>query len=184
LIDEKVKVRGTVCITVYGKDGRIKRGRKNWLQKLFNLQPALMIYRNHNTLTLTGMDMIVDWMMDKNIYAKLKENNSFIQLGKGWTGTYGIKNNRCNTPLNSFYPLDKGYPKEGKNERTELGTILFRWTIHAGQLEAEGINEVILLNGNTESAKSFAYAEIRPALNIQNQDSLVIEWEMGALINY
>ena len=45
-------------------------------------------------------------------------------------------------------------------------------------LNANGINEVALMNGNTSAAKCLAYAQITPAVNVTSADSLQIDWQI------
>ena len=55
---------------------------------------------------------------------------------------------------------------------------MYRCAFAAGDLSANGINEVALLNGNTTSAKCLAYAQITPSVNVTSADSLQIDWQI------
>jgi hypothetical protein len=51
----------------------------------------------------------------------------------------------------------------------------------AGALNANGINEACLLNGNGAQANCLAYAHISPAVNVTSSDTLQILWEITIL---
>jgi hypothetical protein len=78
--------------------------------------------------------------------------------------------------------LDAGYPAlKAAWGSTGDTTVTYRATFAAGTLNANGINEACLLNGNSGSAISLAYAQITPAVNVSTNDTLQILWEITIL---
>jgi hypothetical protein len=78
--------------------------------------------------------------------------------------------------------LDSGYPAlKAAWGSTGDTTITYRATFAAGALNANGINEACLLNGNGTSANCLAYAQISPAVNVTSSDTLQILWEITIL---
>jgi hypothetical protein len=78
--------------------------------------------------------------------------------------------------------LDNDYPQKkeawGNDGDT---TVVYRATFPAGALNASGINECCLLNGNTGSAVSLAYAQVTPTVSVTSSDTLQIVWELTIL---
>jgi hypothetical protein len=60
-------------------------------------------------------------------------------------------------------------------------TISYRATFTAGTLNANGINEACLLNGNGAGANCLAYAQITPSVNVTASDTLQVLWEITIL---
>jgi hypothetical protein len=78
--------------------------------------------------------------------------------------------------------LDAGYPAlKAAWGSTGDTTLTYRATFAAGALNANGVNEAFLLNGNTAEAISLAYAQITPAVNVTASDTLQIVWEITIL---
>jgi hypothetical protein len=78
--------------------------------------------------------------------------------------------------------LDAGYPTL-KAAWGSVGdtTLTYRATFEAGDLNANGINEASLLNGNGATALCLAYAQITPSANVTSTDTLQISWEITIL---
>jgi hypothetical protein len=77
---------------------------------------------------------------------------------------------------------DAGYPAlKAAWGNTGDTTATYRATFAAGLLNANGINEACLLNGNGGSANCLAYAQIAPAVNVTSSDTLQILWEITIL---
>jgi hypothetical protein len=78
--------------------------------------------------------------------------------------------------------LDLGYPKR-KAAWGSAGdtTVIYRASFAAGALNANGINEACLLNGDGSGANCLAYAQISPAVNVTTADTLQILWEITIL---
>jgi hypothetical protein len=78
--------------------------------------------------------------------------------------------------------LDAGYPAlQAAWGSTGDTTLVYRATFAAGALNANGINEACLLNGNSTSANCLAYAQITPTVNVTSSDTLQIQWEITIL---
>jgi hypothetical protein len=78
--------------------------------------------------------------------------------------------------------LDSGYPAlKAAWGSTGDTTLTYRATFAAGTLSANSINEACLLNGNSTSAISLAYAQISPSVNVTTSDTLQILWEITIL---
>jgi hypothetical protein len=78
--------------------------------------------------------------------------------------------------------LDTGYPalKAAWGNSGDT-TLVYRATFAAGALNANGINEAALLNGNGSGANCLAYAQITPSVNVASSDTLQIQWEITIL---
>jgi hypothetical protein len=78
--------------------------------------------------------------------------------------------------------LDSGFPalKASWGQSGDT-TITYRATFSAGMLNANGVNEACLLNGNLVAANCLAYAQITPSVNVTSSDTLQILWEITIL---
>ena len=78
--------------------------------------------------------------------------------------------------------LDAGFPalKAAWGNAGDT-TVTYRATFAAGSLNANGINEACLLNGNGTSADCLAYAQISPSVNVTESDTLQVVWEITIL---
>jgi hypothetical protein len=78
--------------------------------------------------------------------------------------------------------LDAGYPalKAAWGNSGDT-TLVYRATFAAGSLNANGINEAALLNGNDGTAACLAYAQVTPSVNVTSSDTLQIQWEITIL---
>jgi hypothetical protein len=133
----------------------------------------------HNIVTREGDALIADALLASPAKTKVSSSSGYIQAGTGWTGNSAKTNTRCNTATGSMKALDSGYPAlEANWGNTGDTTITYRATFAAGTLNANGINEACLLNGNDTSANCLAYAQITPAVNVTSADTLQILWEI------
>ena len=141
-----------------------------------------MEFKHHNIITHEGDALIADAMLDNPSKQKVSNANGYIQVGTGWTGNSLKTTYRCNSPTGSMKKLDANYPAL-YDVWGEVGdTVLtYRATFPAGSLNANGINEACLLNGNGNSANSLAYAQISPSVNVTSSDTLQIHWEICVL---
>ena len=179
---DKIKIKGMVTVRVLDKDGNVKRRMPGWFGRLLKLQGRLMEYKHHNIVTREGDALIADALLASPTRTKVTSANGFIQIGTGWTGN-GTKNNtRCNTPTGSMRALDSGFPalKAAWGNSGDT-TVTYRTTFSAGVLNANGINEACLLNGNGTSANCLAHAQINPSVNVTASDTLQVLWEITIL---
>jgi hypothetical protein len=141
-----------------------------------------MEYKHHNIVTREGDALIADALMPTPTKTKVSLISGYIQVGTGWTGNSAKSNTRCNTPTGAMEALDSGYPVL-KAAWGSVGdtTIQYRATFEAGDLNANGINEAALLNGNGTAANCLAYAQITPSANVASSDTLQILWEITIL---
>ena len=179
---DSIRIKGKVTIQVFDEFGKLKRRKPGFLRRLFGLQGAIVFQEFHNIVTREGDALIADALLATPARTKVTSANGFIQIGTGWTGN-GTKNNtRCNTATGSMRALDSGFPALkaawGSNGDT---TITYRATFSAGVLNANGINEACLLNGNGTSANCLAYAQITPSVNVTASDTLQVLWEITIL---
>jgi hypothetical protein len=141
-----------------------------------------MIQEFHNIVTREGDALIADALLAVPAKTKVTSSSGYIQIGTGWTGNSTKTNTRCNTPTGSMVSLDGGYPvlsvAWGNVGDT---TLTYRATFPAGSLNANGINEACLLNGNNGTAHCLAYAQITPVVNVTSADTLQILWEITIL---
>jgi hypothetical protein len=179
---DKIKINGQVTVQVLDKDGNIKRRKPGFLRRLFGLQGRQIVTRNHNIVTREGDALIADALLASPTRTKVTSASGFIQIGTGWTGNSTKNNTRCNTPTGSMMALDSGYPVlKATWGNTGDTTLTYRATFAAGALNANGINEACLLNGNSTSANCLAYAQINPSVNVTASDTLQILWEITIL---
>jgi hypothetical protein len=141
-----------------------------------------MEQRFHNIVTREGDALIADALLASPAKTKVSSDSGGIQAGTGWTGNSTKTNTRCNTPAGNVKDLDGGYPQL-KAAWGSAGdtTLVYRATFDAGSLDASGINEACLLNGNGTEAICLAYAQISPSVNVTAMDTLQIVWEITIL---
>jgi hypothetical protein len=141
-----------------------------------------MEYRHHNIVTREGDALIADALLASPTKTKVSSTNGYIQVGTGWTGNSTKTNTRCNTATGSMKALDSGYPALNATfGNTGDTTVTYRATFATGALNANGINEACLLNGNTTGANCLAYAQITPSVNVTASDTLQVLWEITIL---
>jgi len=179
---DKIRIRGMVTIRVLDKDGNIKRRAPEWFGRLFKLRGWLIEFQHHNIVTREGDALIADALLASPTRTKVTSANGTIQVGTGWTGNSAKTNTRCNTPTGNMRALDSNYP-ELKAAWGNSGdtTVCYRATFAAGSLNANGINEACLLNGNGTTANCLAYAQITPSVNVTASDTLQVLWEITIL---
>jgi hypothetical protein len=171
-----------VTVRVLDKDGRVKRRDPTWFRRLLRLPGRVMEQRFHNIVTREGDALIADALLASPAKMKVSSSSGYIQVGTGWTGNSAKTNTRCNTAAGSMKALDSGYPAlEAAWGNTGDTTITYRVTFATGTLNANGLNEACLLNGNSGSANCLAYAQITPAVNVTSADTLQILWEITIL---
>ena len=179
---DRIRIRGNVTIQVFDKNGKVKRRSPGVFRRLLGLPGKLVVQEFHNIVTREGDALIADALLVNPTKTKVSSANGYIQVGTGWTGNSTKNNKRCNTPTGAMKALDANYP-ELENVWGEPGdTVLsYRATFVAGNLNANGINEACLLNGNGSGANCLAYAQIYPAVNVTSSDTLQILWEICIL---
>jgi hypothetical protein len=179
---DRIRIKGRVTVRVLDRDGNVKRNAPGLLGRLLKMRGRLMEYRHHNIVTREGDALIADALLAAPTKAKVSSASGFIQVGTGWTGNSTKTNTRCNAATGSMKALDAGYPALnaawGNNGDT---TLSYRATFGAGTLNANGINEACLLNGNDGGANCLAYAQISPSVNVTASDTLQILWEITIL---
>ena len=179
---DKIKIRGSVTVQVFDQHGKLKRRSPGFLRKLFGLQGSFMVYEFHNIVTRQGDALIADALLAAPTRTKVTSASGFIQVGTGWTGNSAKTNTRCNTPTGSMRALDGNFPAlKAAWGNTGDTTVTYRATFAAGTLNANGINEACLLNGNVVASNCLAYAQITPSVNVTNSDTLQILWEITIL---
>jgi len=179
---DRIRIRGKVTIQVFDKNGKLKRRSPGFFRRLFGLQGKIVFQEKHNIVTHEGDALIADAMLVNPTRTKVSSANGYIQVGVGWTGNSTKTTYRCNTPSGSMKALDANYPALYDVWGEAGDTILlYRATFPAGSLNANGINEACLLNGNGNGANSLAYAQISPAVNVTSSDTLQILWEICIL---
>jgi hypothetical protein len=179
---DRIKIKGMVTVQVFDKNGKLKRHSPGFLRRYFGLQGKFMVHEFHNIVTREGDALIADALLALPVRTKVTSENGFIQVGTGWTGNSTKNNNWCNTPASSMKALDNGYPAL-KAAWGSVGdtTVMYRATFAGGDLNANGINEACLLNGNSTSANCLAYAQINPSVNVTPSDTLQVLWEITIL---
>ena len=179
---DKIRIKGRVTVRVLDKDGNIKRYKPRYFRRFLGLQGRMMVFRHHNIVTREGDALIADALLAAPTKSKVTSASGFIQVGTGWTGNSTKTNTRCNTPTGSMMTLDIGYPAlSAAWGNAGDTTVTYRATFAAGSLNANGINEACLLNGNDGSANCLAYAQITPVVNVTSSDTLQVLWEITIL---
>ena len=179
MITSKGKFKGLVTVTVRDCNGRIKYYKNGFWRSLLRLPQRPMITKHHNTITTLGDNLIADMMISNPTQNKVDSTNGYMLVGTGWTGSTPKNNTSVNTATGTYKKLDTGYPKiKGTFGDTDGNVVLYRASFAAGDLNANGINEVALMNGNTAAAKCLAYAQITPSVNVTSADSLQIDWQI------
>jgi len=179
---DRIRIRGKVTIQVFDCNGKLKRRRPGLLRRILGLQGQFMVQEYHNIITREGDALMADALLALPTRPKVISANGYVQVGTGWTGNSTKSNTRCNTPTGTMKAIDANYPTLsaawGSNGDT---TLIYRATFSAGMLNANGINEACLLNGNDGSANSLAYAQLTPAVNVTSMDTLQVVWEITVL---
>jgi hypothetical protein len=179
---DRIRIRGNVTIQVFDKNGKLKRRNPGGFRRLLGLKGKFLVQEFHNIVTREGDALIADALLVSPTKNKVSSANGYIQVGTGWTGNSTKNNTRCNTPTGAMRALDANYPAL-LDEWGETGdTVLtYRATFDVGTLNANGINEACLLNGNGSGANCLAYAQINPGVNVTSNDTLQILWEITIL---
>jgi len=179
---DKIKIRGKVTIQVFDEHGKLKRRSPGLLRRLFGLQGQFMVQEFHNIVTREGDALIADALLTSPAKTKVTSSSGYIQVGTGWTGNSAKTNTRCNTPTGSMRALDANYPAlTAAWGNTGDTTLTYRATFATGTLNANGINEACLLNGNGSGANCLAYAQITPSVNVTASDTMQVLWEITIL---
>jgi hypothetical protein len=176
---EKIGIHGQVTVRVLDRNGNVKRKKPGFFRSLLGLPGREIMSKHHNIVVREGDALIADALLAAPSKAKVTSASGFIQVGTGWTGNSTKSNTRCNTPTGQMKALDENYPllnaawgNNGDN------AVTYRATFSAGSLDANGINEAALLNGNTSNAQCLAYAQITPTTNVTTGDTLQVIWEI------
>jgi hypothetical protein len=179
---DNIRVKGKVTIQVFDEHGKVKRRIPGFFRRLFGLQGCLLIQEFHNIVTREGDALIADALLGTPTKTKVTSAAGYIQVGTGWTGNGAKSNTRCNTPTGSMKGLDANYPaRNAAWGSTGDTTLTYRATFGAGSLNANGINEACLLNGNAATSNCLAYAQITPSVNVTTSDTLQVVWEITIL---
>jgi hypothetical protein len=179
---DRIKIKGRVTVQVFDSNGKLKRKKAGFLRRLLGLQGQPMVYEFHNIVTRQGDALIADALLATPTRAKVTSATGFIQVGTGWTGNSIKTNTRCNTSTGSMRALDSGFHAlRAAFGSTGDTTVTYRATFAAGALNANGINEACLLNGNVAASNCLAYAQINPSVNVTTADTLQILWEITIL---
>jgi len=179
---DKIRVRGKVTVRVLDEKGNVKRKARGWLRRLLGISGRLMEFCHHNIVTREGDALIADALLASPAKSKVTSASGYIQVGTGWTGNSTKANTRCNTATGNMKALDNGYPALSATwGNVGDTTVNYRATFAAGALNANGINEACLLNGNSSTANCLAYAQITPSVNVTSSDTLQILWEITIL---
>jgi hypothetical protein len=179
---DNIKIRGKVTVQVFDCNGKLKRRSPGLLRRLFGLQGRYMVQEIHNIVTREGDALIADALLASPTKTKVTSASGFIQVGTGWTGNSTKTNTRCNTPTGNMMALDANFPALNTAWGNSGDNILtYRATFSTGTLNANGINEACLVNGNDSEANCLAYAQISPSVNVTASDTVQIVWEITIL---
>jgi hypothetical protein len=179
---DRIKIKGRVTVQVFDSLGKLKRRSPGLLRRLLGLQGQFMVFEIGNIVTREGDALIADALLAAPTRTKVTSSSGYIQVGTGWTGNSTKSNTRCNTASGDMRALDSGFPvlKAAWGSAGDT-TVTYRATFAAGSLNANGINEACLLNGNETAANCLAYAQINPTVNVTASDTLQVLWEITIL---
>jgi hypothetical protein len=178
---EKIRARGKVTVRVLDKNGWVKRRPRGVIRRLLGIKGKKMEQRRHNIITNQGDALLANWLTTTPTKTRITESSGRIAVGTGWTGVSTKSNTGCNNQIGSRQGMDSGYPQtKGAFDASNDNVIIYRATFAAGALNTNGIDEAALMNAAT-SGECLAYAQITPEVNITNNDTLQIEWEITFL---
>jgi len=179
---DRLRIKGKVTVQVFEANGKIKRCHPGFFRRLFRIPGRFIVLEFENIVTREGDALIADALLASPSRTKVTSSSGFIQIGTGWTGNSVKTNTRCNTPSGSMGTLDANFPvlKAAWGNSGDT-TVTYRATFSAGSLNANGINEACLLNGNGSVANCLAYAQITPSVNVTASDTLQVLWEITIL---
>jgi hypothetical protein len=141
----------------------------------------MMEQRFHKIVTRQGDALIADALLPYPSRQKV-DADGCIQVGTGWSNSNTKNNAMCNMPTGSMQYLDSGFPRvKASFGSTGDTTVQYQATFQAGSLNASGINEAALMNGNSINSNCLAYAQITPSVNVSASDTLQITWEITIL---
>jgi len=179
---DRIKISGKVTVQVFDQHGKLKRRSPGFIRRLLRMPGQFCVQEFHNIVTREGDALIADALLASPTKTKVSSANGYIQVGTGWSGNSTKSNTRCNTPTGAMKALDASYPAlNAAWGSTGDTTVTYRATFAAGNLNANGINEACLLNGNTITSNCLAYAQITPSVNVTTNDTLQILWEITIL---
>ncbi len=179
---ERIRINGKITVQVFDCNGKLKRRSPGLLRRILGLPGRYMVQEFHNIVTREGDALIADGLLAAPTKTKVTSSNGYIQVGTGWTGNSTKTNTRCNTPTGSMKALDANYPAlTAAWGNVGDTTLTYRATFAAGSLNANGINEACLLNGNDGSANCLAYGQLTPSVNVTSADTLQVLWEITIL---
>jgi hypothetical protein len=178
---ERIRANGKVTVRVLDKNGWVKRQPQGPIRKLLGIQGRKMEQIRHNIITNTGDALLANWLTTSPSKTRITESTGRIAVGTGWTGVSTKANTACNNQVGSRQAMDSGYPQtKGAFDAADDNVIIYRSTFAAGALNTSGIDEAALMNA-ASSGECLAYAQITPEVNITNNDTLQIEWEITFL---
>jgi hypothetical protein len=178
---DKMRIKGKLTVTVFGKDGKVKRHPRTFIERLFGMQGKPMVSVNHNIVTDEGDALIADLMAETPARQKVNNANGFIPVGTGWTGTSPKTNTFVNAISGSAKALSATYPKlKGSWGAANDNVVQYRALYVAGDLAAT-INEAAIMNAATAAGDCLAYAQVTPSAVVTASDSLQVDWEITLL---
>ena len=143
MISSKGKMKGMVTVTVRDANGNIKYYKNGFWRNLLRMKEKPMITKHHNTITTIGDNLIADLMISNPTQNKVDATNGYMIVGTGWTGSTPKNNTSVNTATGTYKKLDSSYPKiKGTFGAANGNVVLYRASFAAGDLNANGINEV------------------------------------------
>ena len=178
---EKMRIWGRVTVRVLDETGKVKRRKPGFIRRLLKIQGKKMESTNHNIITSQGDALLADWLSATIPKTVIDAVNGHMEAGTGWTGNSPKSNTGCNTPTGARKVMDAGYPQpKGGFGAADDNVAVYRATLTAGNLDANGINEAALMNHLT-AGECLAYAQLIPEANVTVNDTLQIEWEITFL---
>ncbi|MBI9103767.1 MAG: hypothetical protein JEY99_15230 [Spirochaetales bacterium] len=178
---DRMKACGKVTVRILDENGKVKTKPPGPIRKLLGLPGKKMEQTRHNIITNQGDALLADLLSNTPVKTKLDNTNAKIAVGTGYTGVSTKSNTGCNTPRGSRRSMDSGYPQiKGAFGATDDNVVIYRATFPQYSLNYTGIDEASLHNAATDG-ECLAYAQISPYVNMTNNDTLQIEWEITFL---
>lgn len=142
------------------------------------------ISMSHNIMTSQGDSYIADLLSLSPTRTKFSASNGYIAVGTGWTGSNTKANTWVNTLVGTPAAIGPAYPQvQASWGNTGSNVLVVVCTYPVGSLNVVGINEAALVTAASQlpSTTCLAYAQVIPATNVTNSDTLQITWQITFL---
>jgi len=190
---DRTGIRGSVCVQVFGPDGKLKKRELSFGQAIkiikqylnqkkisFKEMIKMMSYEysiNHNLVTDEGDALLVDMLVTTGTQSAMNNANAEMGVGDGYAGVAKSTDALVNI-IDVEQGMEATYPKQkGAFGAANDNVVQYRTIFAAGEATGSGLDETLLGNGTD----TLAYAEITPVVNKGAADTLQVDWEITLL---